>query len=191
MKKSHGFSAKQLALDHQNFASLYKNFALPLTKFLAKRIGADHEAMEEVFSQTIIAAWKGWRTFEHKSSYFTWICRIALNKMADYYREQVNEKSRLVVPALDILSNIPDKNLSPDERLALDQLREAVKECLNLLPEEKRQLLYLRFWQDLTVAKIAEILGVSERAAEGKLYRAKLAFRKVANNKYPGITSLF
>lgn len=182
MRKTPHISPKKLAKKHQNFAVLYKSVALPLMKFLMKRMGANQDATEEVFSQTVVAAWKGWNTFEHKSAYFTWVCRIALNKMADYYKEQINHRSKFIVPTLETWANIKDESLLPDEKLALDQLRACVKSCLDLLPEEKRKLLYLRYWQGYSIKEIAAVYCVSERAAEGKLYRAKSAFKEIYSN---------
>lgn len=187
MRKIPHYSSKKLAKKHQNFAIVYKNLALPLMKFLMKRMGTDQEACEEVFSRTIIAAWRGLHTFEHKSTYFTWICRIALNKIADYYKEQVNYHSKFIVPTLETLANIEDKQLLPEEKLVLDELRECVRECLNLLPEEKRRLLYLRYWRRLSLKEIAKVYCVSERAAEGKLYRARTDFKQIFITKYPHI----
>ncbi|KKR83732.1 MAG: RNA polymerase, sigma-24 subunit, ECF subfamily [Candidatus Daviesbacteria bacterium GW2011_GWA1_41_61] len=191
MRKTPRFSPQRLAKKHERFAALYKNLALPLTKFLVKHSGGDQEAAEEVFSQTIVAAWKGWHTFEHRSSYFTWLCRIGLNKIADYYKDQVNIRSKFVFPTLSAWANIEDKSLSLEEKTALDELRESVRECLELLPEEKRKLLYLRFWQEMTVKGMAEVLGISERATEGKLYRAKLALREVLQVRNPEIISSY
>jgi RNA polymerase sigma-70 factor, ECF subfamily len=182
--------AKKLARKHQSFAALYKIFALPLMKFLVKKMGGNQQAAEEVFSRTIVAAWEGWHTFENKSSYFTWVCRIGLNKMADYYREQVHQRSVLVVPTLETLANIKDKGLLPEEKLALMELRASIRECLAILPPEKRRLIYLRFWQELTIKKIAGILGISERAAEGQLYRAKLTLKEVISTKRPELINV-
>lgn len=170
---------------HQSFEEAYRKLALPLTKFLIKRLGGKPEAVEEVFSQTMTAAWKGWNSFEHKSSYFTWICRIALNKMADYYRDQVNQKSHWIAPGLEVLAQFKSTNPTPEEKFALEELVKSVRECLDLLPEDKKQLLYLRFWKEYSIKRIAEVLEVSERAAEGKIYRAKLAFREAVEFKYP------
>jgi RNA polymerase sigma-70 factor (ECF subfamily) len=177
----------ELSHRHQNFSSLYKKMALPLTKFLVKRMGGDQEAVEEVFSRTVVAAWEGWATFEHKSQFFTWICRISLNKMADYYREQVHQRSVLVAPTLETLANIKDKDLLPEEKIALMELRASIRECLGVLPPKTRQLLYLRFWRELSIKKIAAILGISERAAEGKIYRAKSLLKEVITKKYPSL----
>lgn len=156
-------------------------------KFLISRMGGNKEAAEEVFSQTVVAAWRGWHTFEHKSSYFTWVCRIGLNKMADYYREEINRRSTFIVPTLQSWANIKDNNLLPDEKLALDELKNAVRNCLLLLPEDKRKLLYLRYWKGLSLKEISQVYAVSERSIEGKLYRARADFREIVQNKYPNL----
>lgn len=154
-------------------------------KFLVKKMGGNQDAAEEVFSQTILAAWKGWHTFEHKSSYFTWICKIGLNKMADYWRELINERSRFIAPSLELMAKIPTPQLSPEEKLALDELKIAIHQCLLLLPKELRKLLYLRYWKDMSLSKIAEIMNTTERAIEGKIYRAKRQLKEIILQKYP------
>ena len=169
------------------FESVYKHLALPLTKFIIKHVGGDPNAVDEVLSATMIAAWRGWGTFKHKSSYFTWLCRISLNKIADYYHDQVNNKSKLVVPLIDAIASIDTKNLSPEEEMALNELRKSVNDCLNLLPPDKRKLLQFRYWYDLSYSEISNLLGISERAVEGKIYRAKHDFAKVwsKNTNHP------
>lgn len=169
----------------QLFKLIYKQAAKPLMKFLIKRMGGDWQAAEEVFSETILAAYKSLHTFEHKSSYFTWVCKIGLHKIADYYQDQINHRSRFIVPTLEQLSQIGDNKLTPEQHLALNELRSAVRECIKLLPEEKRRLLYLRYWKDLTIENIAKIAGLSERSTEGKLYRAKLELKRIVLSKHP------
>ncbi|MEK7061555.1 MAG: sigma-70 family RNA polymerase sigma factor, partial [Patescibacteria group bacterium] len=141
------------------FENVYKKLALPLTKFVVKHIGGNEEAVDEVLSETFAAAWKGWNSFEHKSSYFTWLCRIALNKIADYYRDQVNRNSGIIVPLFGNLNIPDDKSLTPIEKISLQELRKSVDDCLNLLPYEKRKLLWFRYWKDLSYDEIAKILN--------------------------------
>lgn len=165
------------------FEKVYQKLALPLTKFIIKAVGGKEEVVDDVLSETFVAAWKGWNTFKHKSSYFTWLCKISLNKIADYYRDQVNRNSGIIVPLFGNL-DIPDsKTLSPEEKMSLQELRASVNNCLNLLPWEKRRLLWLKYWQDLSTREVAKILKISERAVEGKLYRARHAFAKIWNTK--------
>ena len=161
------------------FSELYKKFSTPLSRFIAKRIGADEKISEEIMEETMVAAWRGLRTFRHKSSYFTWLCRIALNKIADYYHDQVNSRSGIVVPLIDSITQQDEKTLSPEESLALTELRNSVNNCLNLLPYEKRRLLWFRYWKDMSYAEISKILGISKRAVEGQLYRVKHEFAHI------------
>lgn len=161
------------------FEKVYKKLALPLTRFVIKRIGGDETVVDEILSATMIAAWKSWNSFKHKSSYFTWLCRIALNKIADYYHDQVNSRSKWVVPLLDRLTDMDNHSLSPEESLSLKELRASVNDCLNLLPREKRQFLWFRYWADMSYTEISKIMGISERAVEGQLFRAKHEFAKV------------
>lgn len=168
-----------------HFEAIYKKLTLPVMKFLVKRMGGDQRAAEEVFARTWSAAWEGWHKFQHKSTYFTWICRIALNKMADYYRDQVNDNSRWVLPVLENLADGNSDELTPMERLQLAELRAAMRECLDLLPEEKRKLLQFRYWRELTVKEIAQLTGSPERAVEGKIYRAKQILKRILRHRYP------
>lgn len=172
-----------MAKSSHQFEIVYKDLANQLNRFVIKRVRGDPKAVEEVLASTMIAAWKGWNTFKHKSSYFTWLCRIALNKIADYYRDQVNQKSRFITPSLKALANIEDKSLSASEKMALEELRKKVNECLNLLPPEKRKLLQFRYWHDLTYKEISKLTGTSDRAVEGQIYRAKHQFAKVWEGK--------
>ncbi len=163
-------------MKNPRFEELYKKFSIPLFRFIAKRMGAEEREVEEVFEETVVAGWRGYKTFRHKSSYFTWLCRIALNKIADYYRDQINERSHIVVPTLKAMSLIEANDIAPEERLALKELCDNVNKCLDLLPPDKRRLLWFRYWKDLSYSQIAKILGISERAVEGQLYRAKKEF---------------
>lgn len=166
-------------MENVPFEKIYKKLGLPLTKFIIKHVGGNQEAVDEVLSATMIAGWKGWKTFRHKSSYFTWLCRIALNKIADYYRDQVHAGSRIIVPLLGNLNISDSKSLSQEEKLILDELKTSVNACLNLLPADKRKLLQYRYWKDFTTREVARILKISKRAVEGRLYRARHTFAQV------------
>ncbi len=162
-----------------NFEKIFLAVAGPLKRFIAKRTGESEQVVEEIFSETLASAWRGYTTFKKKSSFFTWICRIALNKIADYYRGQVHRQSQLVAPFIEDLV-VPD-TASFEEQLALAQLKVAVNKCLDLLPSQVRQILQLRYWQEATLAEIAQILSISTKAAEVRLYRARKAFLKLAS----------
>jgi len=167
-----------------HFETLYKQLLSPLTRFVFKKIGSDPEAADIIVSETFEAAWKGYKTFKHKSSFFTWLCRIALNKIADYYKDQIHRRSHFIVPTLKKWAQIEQLSglnsaTSPEEQFVLNELRTKVNEILNLLPEEKRKLLWYRYYRDLSYKEISIILQISPRAVEGKIYRAKKLFARL------------
>ena len=164
------------------FENLYKKHLSPLTRFVFKKIGSNPEAADIIVSETFEAAWKGYKTFKNKSSFFTWLCRIALNKIADYYKDQINNRSKLVFPTLKHFSQIKSRELPVEERLILEELKIKVNQILSLLPLESRRLLWFRYWKELSYKEISIILNakygksMSIRAIEGKIYRAKKEF---------------
>ena len=173
------------------FELIYKKLALPLTKFIVKRAGGDQNTVEEVLSRTWIAAWKGWDTFENKSSYFTWLCRISLNKIADYYREEIHRNSLFVAPILEELAHYDSRQMSPEEWYVLNELCNSVKACVKLLPTDKQRLLFLRYWKGLAIKQIASEFGTSERSVEGKIYRAKQLLKEILSVENPHLTESY
>lgn len=163
----------------KSFVAVYKALSPALTRFIAKRLGSDYDKTEEILQSTAVAAWKSWSSFKHKSTYFTWLCRIALNKIADYYKDQVNQRSKFVYPGLKKISLVESEELSPSERMALVELCDGVNDCLDLLPPSKRRLLQYKYWLGLTHKQIGKVLGISERAVEGRLYRARTKFADI------------
>ena len=149
-----------------------------LLKFLLKRTGGDMEIAREVLQDTWASALKSLATFRRKSTLFTWICKIALYKLADYYRHNINRHSLLVVPLSEKFNDLVDPRLTPPEQLAIDELVESVKRALALIPPQYRQLLKLKFYENLSHKDISIKLNISKRSAEGLLYRAKHNFKK-------------
>jgi RNA polymerase sigma factor (sigma-70 family) len=171
----------------KTFEVVYKALALPMTKFVVKRVGGDKNAVDEILSRTMIAAWKSWNSFENKSSYFTWVCRIALNKASDYYREEVNRNSKFISPLLTDLANYDSRELTPEEWYELNELCNSVKSCIKVLPKDKQEIIYLRFWKGWAIKKIAKEFGVSERTIEGQIYRTKQKLKTILSDTHPEI----
>ena len=158
---------------------LYRTLAHKVLKFILKRSGGDMEAAETVLQDTFIAVFTSFHTFHRKSTYFTWICKIALNKLADYYRHQVHYRSRIVIPTIEQFNALVDPGISVEEQLSLAELKSKVNACLDLLPADYRRLLHLKFYEELSTRDISLKLDLTPRSTEGKLYRAKKALAKI------------
>ena len=158
---------------------LYHELGRKILNVLLKRNGGDLQAAEQVLQDTFLAAYKSFHTFHKKSTYFTWLTKIALNKLADYYRHQVHYKSKVFVPSIEQFNLLVDPGISPEEMLTLEELKFQVNKCLNLLPGEYRRLLHFKYYQELSTREICFKLNLPPRSLEGKLYRAKKALSKI------------
>jgi len=139
------------------------------------------QVAEDVLSDTFTAAIKSFHTFQSKSSYFTWLTRIALNKMADYYRHKIHRDSRIFAPSIEYLYSLVDPKISLEEQASLNDLKMQVQKFLSLIPDQYRQLLDLKYYQQLSNREIQVKLNLSRRQLEGRLYRSKKTLAKILN----------
>jgi RNA polymerase sigma factor (sigma-70 family) len=167
------------------FNSLYRQFGRRILKLLLKRNGGDFDAAEQVLQDTFIAAFSSYRTFNHKSSYLTWLCKIALNKLADYYRHQVHYRSKVFIPTAKQLDSLISPDISLEEKVSLDELRQAMNKSMDLLPPEYRRLLHLKYYRELSSRQICMQMNLTPRKLEGRLYRARHALATVISRRFP------
>ncbi len=155
---------------------LYQKFAKPLLRFLIKRYNLDEDTAAELAQEAWLAAFKSYKTFNNKSTFFTWLCKIAIFKSADYYRKYINKNSGFIAPTLDDVNNLISPDITPEEYATLVDMRDKVKKCLMLLPEKYQQILLLRYYNQYSYKQIAEEMHLSLRTVEHTLEKAKKKF---------------
>jgi RNA polymerase sigma-70 factor (ECF subfamily) len=168
--------------EQRAFDQFFETYAQRLAAFAARRSALDADALEDVMQMTMINAMRGLATFRGNASLFTWLCQICRNQLVDARRKSARQP---VVQSLDELIEQKPSNVvqladfrDPLDECAADSERGAVRRLINKLPAHYAQILELRFGDELTVPEIARHLGVSERAAESQLVRARQAFRE-------------
>lgn len=152
-----------------------------LRAYLKRRVD-NPEAQEEVLQETLIAAQQSFGRFKYRSSFFTWLCAIANHEMADYYRKQ--KIKTLLFSRFPWLEHLAEEALGPEQKLVRKELATQVTRSLSRLNEGYRQLLRLRYYQGLSVAKIATKYHVSYKTIESRLARARFAFAQVYSSHY-------
>ena len=124
----------------------------------------------------------------HQGKYTTsgkfsaWIMRIAHNVIMDRYRDTRTQS--IVEPAAgNDLSNIKscdilDSNI--EEHFINEQVLKDVKKMMNLLPATQREVVFMRFYQEMSFKEIAETTGVSINTSLGRMRYAILNMRRMA-----------
>lgn len=140
-----------------------------------------NDLFQDTFVKVITKLQEGKYTDSGKFSY--WVTRIAHNVIMDWYRMQKNE--HIVEPTEDNdLSNLNEISVIDtgiESEIVNSQIMTDVKRMMDKLPTAQREVVYMRFYQDLSFKEIAEVTGVSINTALGRMRYAILNLRRMAH----------
>lgn len=144
----------------------------------------DRETAEDIFQETFVKVitrlQEGRYTVSGK--FGAWIMRIAHNAIMDWYRDQAS--MRIVDTSADNdLSNIPGADIfegNIENRFVNSQIMTDVRRLLDALPPMQREVVYMRFYQQLSFKEIADSTDVSINTALGRMRYALLNMRCMA-----------
>lgn len=152
--------------------------------FVVRNRDLADDLFQETFVKVITKLHQGKYTTSGKFS--AWVMRIAHNAIMDWYREQ---KSSKVIDATkdNDLSNIGSNELLDENIEALyvrHQVMNDVTKMMNLLPTTQREVIYMRFYQNMSFKEIAETTGVSINTSLGRMRYAVLNLRRMAKEHH-------
>lgn len=143
----------------------------PFAMRVAARLVADRYAAEDLVQEAMVRAWSQAAHFDPRRARFaTWLYRIVVNLCIDHRRRIQPE------PLPDNFDPV-DMALPADEAMAAAQRRAAVARALRDLPVRQRAAMTLVYDEGLSGAEAAQILGVSTKAVERLLARARSTLR--------------
>lgn len=121
-------------------------------------------AAEDILQQTKLLLWKHFEDFQAGTHFLAWARKIAFHQILTHRRQKKREYLPLDEAALEALgaavSDLAEEEISPRQ--------EALRHCLARLPGEHRQLVHLRYFDELEIDQIAERIS----RTEGAVYRA-------------------
>lgn len=153
--------------DEIAMAEFYRRFAPGLHAFISRKVSGP-ETVEDLISETMVAAVKSIMRFKGESRVFTWLCRIASYKIADFYRRQSQGKLLSIEEAGTLSDN---DSADPEQSIIIWQV-------LHSLNHEYRQVLEEKYLSGFSTREIAFRLGRTEKAVESILVRARSAFAR-------------
>ena len=136
--------------------------------------GGDAALAEDAAQEAFLAAWRGLPRFRGDSRLSTWLYRLTTNAGIDWLRREKRYRSTDDVTELEL----PDDAPSPQEQAEQSETQSAVRRALSRLSEEHRQVLLLRYMQELDYGEIAAALDVSEGTVKSRINRAKGRLRE-------------
>lgn len=150
----------------------------------------DSEMAEDVFQDTFVKVIMRLQSGQYTAcgKFSAWIMRIAHNVIMDYYRDQRIESVVSTVDNED-LSQIDGRHVivpNVESRYVNEQVYSDVRRMMNHLPPSQREVIFMRFFQEMSFKEIAEATSVSINTALGRMRYAVLNLRRMAKSN--GIT---
>lgn len=164
------------------FEELVKRYERKVYNIAYRLMGNERDA-SEVLQDTFLRAYRFLPKFQFKSSFFTWLYRIATNVSLTKLRKR--EKVQLVSidePANaegDLPLEIPDYRYNPEKMMRQRQLREALQKAVDNLPPDYRSVVVLRDLEGLSNEEVSKVLNLTVAAVKSRLHRGRLEMRKV------------
>jgi RNA polymerase sigma-70 factor (ECF subfamily) len=163
--------------DQEAFAEIYDLFVEPLYRFIYFKVGNKSEA-EDLTSEVFLKAWSSAQESGQLAvkTLPAFLYRIARNTVVDYYRRKKQNLSldETVETSEEPLSR---EDLAADFDLAVD--REALLKALDQLKDEYREIIVMRYIEDLSTSEIASILEKNKGAVRVSQHRALEALKKI------------
>lgn len=150
--------------------------------FVVKNDELANDIFQDTFVKVIVKLKEGKYTDSGKFSF--WITRIAHNIIMDHFRQQKGE--HIVDPNEENdLSNLKCASVTDvcrESQLIDEQILRDVRHLMDNLPAPQREVVYMRFYQELSFKEIAEITGVSINTALGRMRYAIINLRKMSRD---------
>lgn len=141
----------------------------------------DRDITEDVFQDTFIKVIKNLKRgkYNEEGKFLPWVMRIAHNLVIDHFRKNSRMPKFDNTGEFSIFSVLSDSTLNAEKVLIKDQVESDVRRIIEELPEDQKQVLLMRIYQDMSFKEISERTGVSINTALGRMRYALINMRKV------------
>lgn len=151
------------------FEILVREHAAMLTAFLRSNVGTD-DLVDELFQQTIVAAWQKLSDFDTDRPFAPWLRGIARNQMLMHFRSSGRYKRRLE----GLFAQRLEEQFAQIDRQPGDTYAERMthlRDCIGRLPEQNRDAVDLVYVRDMTRVEAADHVGIEADALRKRLDR--------------------
>lgn len=156
------------------YEALYKKYANRLFNYFWYRLGHQKDIAEDLLQETFMRAYQKLPHFYLRSySYYSYLLSIAHNVIVDYYRQP-----KFI--SLDSVNDVPDE-VTQYQKFDQQRNAELLWRAIQQLPTNEKNILLLRYKNNLSIKEIARIIGKSENAVKISLTRIR---KKLSRHPY-------
>ena len=183
------FSDKELINDY--LEGNEKAFEVLLTRHKSKIYTSiylfvkDHDLAEDIFQEVFIKIIDTLRRgkYNHEGKFLQWAMRISYNLCVDYFRRSKRRTKVSPSETFDIFDVLEVKDDNMETTIIKDQTYTAIRDLVDQLPPEQREVVILRHYADMSFKEIASLTRVSINTALGRMRYALINIRKMMEER--------
>jgi RNA polymerase sigma-70 factor (ECF subfamily) len=146
----------------------------------------DGDVADDIFQETFIKAVRviDEGRYTDNGRFLSWILRIAHNQVIDHFRAQKqNRQLNEAEAGYDVLGTLRLAERTVEDEIVCEQIASDVRRMVELLPDEQREVVMMRYYSGLSFKEIAEQTDVSINTALGRMRYALINLRRMIKEK--------
>jgi RNA polymerase sigma-70 factor (ECF subfamily) len=159
---------------------LIKRHESKIYGFIYSKI-ADRDISNDIFQDTFIKVIKTLKSnsYNEEGKFLPWVMRISHNLIVDHFRKTKKMPMYRETEEFSIFSVMSDDALTIEGKMIVDQVEVDLKRLIEELPEDQKEVLVMRMYQDMSFKEISELTDVSINTALGRMRYALMNLRKI------------
>ena len=176
--------------DEKSLEILIKRHKQRIYSFIYSKV-LDRDLTEDVFQDTFIKVIRTLKlgNYNEQGKFVSWVMRIAHNLVIDHFRKNKRIPKFENSYDFDIFSVLSDSSLDAEKSMIRSQILNDVKKLIEHLPNDQKEVLKYRFYNDMSFKEISDKTGVSINTSLGRMRYALINLRNIIEKKNIVLTS--
>ena len=182
--------ANYISGDEKSLEILIKRQKQRIYSFIYSKV-YNRDLTEDIFQDTFIKVIKTLKlgNYNEEGKFISWVMRIAHNLVIDHFRKNKRIPKFENSYDFDIFSVLKNSDIDIENQMIKDQIHSEVKKIIDFLPDDQKEVLVYRYYNDLSFKEISEKTGVSINTSLGRMRYALINLRNIIKNKNISLTN--
>ena len=170
--------------DNKSFETLLSRHKNRVFSFIMSKV-KNRDLTEDIFQDTFIKVINSLKKgkYNEEGKFLPWMMRIAHNLVIDHFRKEAKMRKVRPTAEFDIFDILDDGSKNQQEMMIEAQVHADLKVLIDQLPEDQKEVLKMRYFEELSFKQISELTGASINTALGRMRYALINLRKLAEKQ--------
>ena len=171
--------------DNKSFETLLSRHKNRVFAFIMSKV-KNRDITEDIFQDTFIKVINSLKRgkYNEEGKFLPWMMRISHNLVIDHFRKEAKMRKVRPTAEFDIFDILDDGSKNQEEMMIQTQVHADLNILIEQLPEDQKEVLKMRYFEDLSFKKIAKLTDSSINTSLGRMRYALINLRKLAEKQH-------